>query len=307
MKNILLLLTFLSTSLFAQDSGWFETGANWTYQYTINGVIEDEIHQAEFTVTEQTILNGQACSKMEVFSTDNHNSLGCIATPPPYYFYESNDSIFYASDYDNTFRLAYDFGAEAGDSWEFIYPVAEFADFTNYIVTVDSTSTIQQDGQELKVMYLDYTLISGEEYSSIGYWKFTIIEKIGATQNMFFVPFGYWSVCEGPFYVKTRCYNDSEISYIGAGFSSCFLGVNEAEPEINIGMYPNPTQDNFTIEALDNLILEISVYTVSGIRIYSAQINDHMCDVNTSAFKSGLYLISVQTENGWVYKRLVIN
>lgn len=307
MKNILLLLTFISTTLFAQDAGWFETGASWTYQYTINGVIEDEVHLAEFTITDQTTLNGQACAKMEVFSDDNQNSLGCIATPPPYYFYESNDSIFYASDYDNSFRLAYHFGAEAGDSWEFIYPVAEFDNFTKYMVTVDSVSTIQISGQDLKVMYLDYAYLSGEEYSSIGYDKFTLIERIGVTENSFFGPFGYWSVCEGPYYVKTRCYNDSEISYIGEGFSSCFLGVNDLQSEVNIEIYPNPTQDNFTIETTDNRILEIHIYSVSGKLIYSTQPNNPKLEVNTTIFKPGLYLISVQTENGQVYKKLIVN
>src|SRR5690606_1354227 len=149
---------------------------------------------AEYVITGQTTLNGQPCAKMEAVG-DNSNPLNCNANPAPYYFYESNDSIFFASDYDNTFRLAFDFGAEAGDSWEFTYPVEIYGDYTTYLVTVDSISTIQQDGQDLKVMYLDYDLISGEDFSLMEVQQYTVIEKMGATQ-IFFVPFGYWNVCE---------------------------------------------------------------------------------------------------------------
>src|SRR5690554_389427 len=109
MKNFLLLISFISTGLFAQESIWFETGTSWRYQYQTFGFLDDITVGAEYVITEQTTLNGQHCAKMEAVG-DNSNPLNCNANPAPYYFYESNDSIFFASDYDNTFRLAFDFG-----------------------------------------------------------------------------------------------------------------------------------------------------------------------------------------------------
>lgn len=304
MRNILLLLTFISQSLYAQDTGWFETGATWTYQYNVNGFMQLETHLAEFTITEQTILNGQACAKMEA-GGDDPNPLSCNLAWPPYYLYESNDSIFYATDYDNTFRLAFDFGAQPGDTWEFVETVEAHESETVYTVNVVDVSVIEISGQELKQITLNYHhQVGSEDDSSHGIQNINVIEKIGATT--FFIPFGSWNVCENHFNDSIRCYNDSEISYIGPGFSSCFLGVNDTQPEMNIGIYPNPAQDNFIIETSDSRILEISIYTISGKLIHSNQVNNQSVEINTSAFKSGLYLISVQTENGLVYKKLAV-
>ncbi len=302
MKNILFLLTFITTSSVAQDTGWFETGATWTYQYQLNGLLEAETHIAVFSITEQTTLNGQACAKMEAVGV-NSNPLDCNAAWPPYYLYESNDSIFFATNYDNTFRLAYDFGAQPGNTWQFIVPIDIFETETVYTVTVNDVTTIEIDGQEFKQMGLNYQHISGKD-SYLGWQNLTVTEKIGAVP--FLIPFGSWSVCDGHFNDTIRCYSDSETAYIAPGFSSCVLGINDAQPAVNIEIYPNPTQDNFTLEVSDNRILEINIYSVSGKLIYSNQVNKERLVVNTSAFKSGLYHISVKTENGPVYTKLAV-
>jgi len=111
---------FIITSLYlgaaqAQTNDWFSTGTSWTYHYTVNQVFQTVDAITTFAITEQAVVNSQPCSKMEV-ADGGTNPFLCAPIPPPYYLYESNDSVFYASDYDNTFRLAYDFGAEVGDS-----------------------------------------------------------------------------------------------------------------------------------------------------------------------------------------------
>lgn len=304
MKNLLLLLTFISTNLFAQETIWFETGASWTYQYQMNSLFEVETHTAQFTITEQTTINGQPCAKMEAVGDDT-NPLDCNANPAPYYFYESNDSIFFASDYDTTFRLAFDFGAEPGDSWQFTYPVEMFENFTTYLVSVDSISTIQQDGQELKVMYLDYEIISSEEYSGIGYEKFTAIEKIGATQ-MFFVPFGYWNVCENHFNTVLQCYSDATTAYIGDDFESCTVGLNDPQVSDFFQIAPNPSRGSFVVHNPTNLTAEINLYSISGSLVYSSQIQNEIHIVNTDNLSPGLYVLNIRAESGVIHKKIVL-
>lgn len=305
MKNILLLLTFISSSLFAQDETWFETGASWTYQYQNNGLFEVETHIALFTITEQTSLNDQACAKMEAIG-DNPNPLSCNANPAPYYFYESNDSIFFASGYDHTFRLAFDFGAEAGDSWQFKYPVEMTENFTTYLVTVDSISTIQQDGQNLKVMYLDYDLISGEDFSLMEVQQYTVIEKMGATQ-MFLVPFGYWNVCENHFNTVLQCYTDATTSYIGEGFTSCTVGLNDPQVSDFFKIAPNPSQGSFAVYNSKNLTVEINLYSINGSLVYSGQMQNEILNINTNNLAPGLYVLNIRTEAGVIHKKVVLH
>lgn len=307
MKYVLLFLTltFTSTILSAQTEDWFPIGATWTYNYLANPPLGPaENHLVQYTITEQTVLNGQACAKMEAIG-DDPNPLDCNANPAPYYFYESNDSIFYASDYDNTFRLAYDFGAEDGDAWEFVYPVEMYGDQTVYSVTVNNVSTIQQDGQELKVMDLGYEIVSGEDYSQIGYQEITIIEKIGAT-ILFYVPFGYWSICENHFNTALQCYNDETISYIGEGFNSCTLGLNDADIQNQFQISPNPAKDFFMVNSSENGAVEIKMYSITGQLIYSGNILNQELKVNISGFSPGLYILQIQTEDVEIYKKIVL-
>ena len=303
MKNFLLILTFISTSLVAQDASWFETGASWTYQYQNNGFLEVETHIALFTITQQTILNGRPCAKMEAVGDDS-NPLSCNANPAPYYFYESNDSIFFASEYDHTFRLAFDFGAVAGDSWFFTYPVELYENFTSYLVTVDSTNTIQQDGQDLKVMYLDYEITSGEEYSAIGYFNLTVIEKVGTTR-MFFVPFGYWHICENHFNVILQCYTDAAISYIGDEFEDCTVGLSDLHSD-SFHIAPNPSRGTFEVYNSKNHSAEIYLYSISGSLVYSGYMQNEKYVVNTDQLSPGFYVLNVRTEAGFFNKKIVL-
>ncbi len=289
MKNFLLLLTFISSSLFAQEATWFETGTSWKYQYQTFGFLDEiETVGAEYVITEQTTLNSQPCARMEAVG-DNPNPLGCNANPAPYYFYETNDSIFFASDYDQTFRLAFDFGAEPGDSWEFTYPVEVYGDYTTYLVTVDSISTVQQDGQDLKVMFLDYNLISGEPSSSMELEQYTVIEKMGATQ-IFFVPFGYWHVCEGVIGTFLLCFTDATTSNVGDGFTSCTVGLNNPQVSDFFQIAPNPSQGSFAVYNSKNFTAEINLYSISGSLVYSGQMQNEMHTVNTDILSPGLYV-----------------
>lgn len=305
MKQLLLLLTFIPTILSAQTNDWFQTGTTWTYNYQANPPFgAPETHQAVFSITEQTVLNGQPCAKMEATGNDP-NPLSCNASPAPYYFYESNDSIFYASDYDNTFRLAFDFGAEVGDTWEFEYPVELYDNQTIYNVMVNSISTIQQDGQELKVMDLGYAILSGEDYSSIPYQEITVIERVGATL-LFFAPFGYWNICENHFNTKLQCYHDATISYIGEGFSSCTVGVNEANGQTHFQITPNPAKDFFTVTSSEISATGLELYSITGQLVYSGEIHNQETKVSTSHFSPGLYLLKLQSEKGEVRKKIVL-
>lgn len=304
MKKLLLLFTLISTSLYAQDAVWFETGASWTYQYQSNGFMELETHEAMYVITEQTTVSDQVCAKMEAVG-DNDNPLSCNANPPAYYFYESNDSIFFASDYDNTFRLAYDFGAEEGDAWEFTYPVEMNAGFTTYLVTVDSVSTTQQEGQDLKVLYLDYALISGEEHSAIGFDKITIIEKIGATQ-VFMVPFGYWQICEAHFNTVLKCYTDANTTYIGDDFEDCTVGLDDVSGAEIFQVSPNPSHASFVIHNSKNLTANVEMYSINGSLVYSSILQNSLHRVNTDQLASGLYVLQIRTDAGAFHKKIIL-
>src|SRR6056297_2805571 len=112
---ILLSLCFSTVFLHAQDAAWLEVGSEWTFQHGSFG--GPEHFQVVYGITEETTFAGRACVKMEKIS---NLGLGCMGLQPPFYFYVSNDSLYFANDELDEFRLAIDFGAVPGDSWEFL-------------------------------------------------------------------------------------------------------------------------------------------------------------------------------------------
>ena len=94
MKYLLTIITcFIVSISSAQTPEWFELGTTWSYKHRLAFDWFSQEYLAEFQVTELTEYNGQACAKIE--ATDGN--LMCLSVEPPYYVYESNDSIFYSS------------------------------------------------------------------------------------------------------------------------------------------------------------------------------------------------------------------
>ena len=83
-------------------------------------------------------------------------------------------------------------------------------------------------------------------------------------------------------------------------------GIVETEA-VNVALYPNPAQESVTILADDD-ILNVSVYNLLGQQIEKRALNgSKQCLLNTSSLASGVYVVKIKTENGWVAKRLTIN
>ncbi|MBP5680413.1 MAG: M20/M25/M40 family metallo-hydrolase [Bacteroidales bacterium] len=83
-------------------------------------------------------------------------------------------------------------------------------------------------------------------------------------------------------------------------------GIVETEA-VNVALYPNPAQESVTILADDD-ILNVSVYNLLGQQIEQRALNgSKQCLLNTSSLASGVYVVKIKTENGWVAKRLTIN
>ena len=69
------------------------------------------------------------------------------------------------------------------------------------------------------------------------------------------------------------------------------LGVSTFEAS-KIAMYPNPTKNSFTIDALEN-IQKVSIYNLLGQEIISTMPASQSFTVNTSDLQAGVYIIKV--------------
>jgi len=95
-----------------------------------------------------------------------------------------------------------------------------------------------------------------------------------------------------------------------ADTSSCYVlahvDINQLNSITNyINIYPNPAQNNFTVEVSSTDKQTISVFDVNGKQVLSQIINDKAI-VDVSNLSSGVYNLSLISNAGVVNKRLVI-
>lgn len=69
--------------------------------------------------------------------------------------------------------------------------------------------------------------------------------------------------------------------------------------------YPNPTQDNWTIETQNVRIDSVTVYDVLGKSVISMEPNENRAVINGSELRSGLYFAKVETNEGTSSFKLV--
>lgn len=90
------------------------------------------------------------------------------------------------------------------------------------------------------------------------------------------------------------------------GVDCSSLSVLENNLESSIKLYPNPAKDNFTIENINQLDLNIQVFNILGKEVYSANVNASINhNINLSSLKTGVYLVRLTADNQTLTKRLI--
>ncbi len=80
-------------------------------------------------------------------------------------------------------------------------------------------------------------------------------------------------------------------------------GINELSNSLYISVYPNPANDNLTIESSQNALIDIT--NIQGQLIKSIATNSNKTNVDVSALPSGVYFVEVKTEKGVAVRKFV--
>lgn len=294
-------------TLHAQPDEWFTTGTTWTYNF--QQAFTPGFHQAQFTVTEQTNFAGRDCAKVEYLG-EGLNPFSCLAVQPPYYLYESGDSVFYASENDGVFHLAYDLGAAIGDTWEYVVPVIEpgvdgvYVD--TFLAEVIDAGTVEIDGQILKSIALQYTYLGdGDAHTTLqGMGQVIVVERIGSLTG-FMVPVGDYTVvtaCDGQFGAVVQCYESESLSYLNPVFESCALSVADVQANDGLKIFPNPTTGTLHLHT-EQPVASVRVVDYTGKVVLEA--GPHTAELSLESLASGIYLIRVQTDENMLSRVVV--
>jgi hypothetical protein len=198
--------------------------------------------------------------------------------------------------------LIYDFSLSIGDTFSHYF----YFDFPQ-IFEVKSIDTIDYAGAKRKRfnigLYGDTILPP--------YYVAKLIEGIGNTQGLMYDM--YWNLTLCMYGGENRCYEHNGVLLYhnySQNVQDCttpLLGINEIKLEDNsITLYPNPASESINISS-ENIIKYLEIYNPLGQKVYQIEVNNKSKSININSLPKGIYIIGVNTEKGYINKKLINN
>ncbi len=143
--------------------------------------------------------------------------------------------------------------------------------------------------------YYVFRKVNDGEYERVKLLNFTKTEY-KETKAMEEGNWYYYKVI--PYYQAIDCFSAPiKSKYNNEHFVKVYFsldGVNENASEVNL--YPNPTKDSFTIEAVD--IQNVMVFNTVGQMVYNQTCEGNRAVINLGNVEAGLYMVKVVTSSG---------
>ena len=313
MKSRILLISkfFLFLLLFGVENNeihaeMFQIGTKWYYNkqslttYPSHGYVVYE-------VVADTLIENKSCK--QVLSTSVSADGLTSKLHDKFIFYENSNRIYYYL--NGNFDLMYDFGLNQGDELK----VKILSDVSNNPVSsliIDSISTIQVNGQNLKVQYVSWSYMDPFQ-NVIVKGERKLIESIGNEDAFLFTPSCLQSDHFG--YLGLRCLISSNISYTSPYWSYHFKnyncddwidGTKISDSKTNELRITTPLllSGVYIIESSD-VIESISVFNCKGLLIGSYLLEKNNFTLHLNSNQKGILFILIKTQNNRFVRKIV--
>ena len=74
----------------------------------------------------------------------------------------------------------------------------------------------------------------------------------------------------------------------------------------NISVYPNPARDFVKVSTVNSQQSTVKVYNTLGMLVEEIEVNSNKVEINISGYNAGIYFVEVETENGNLVKKIVV-
>ena len=71
-------------------------------------------------------------------------------------------------------------------------------------------------------------------------------------------------------------------------------------------IYPNPAKDVVRLSTDNGQQTTVRIYNILGMLVEEIEINSNETEINVSDYNPGVYFFNIQTENGNVTKKIVV-
>ena len=85
------------------------------------------------------------------------------------------------------------------------------------------------------------------------------------------------------------------------------VGIHEHDVEVhNISVYPNPTNGQVTVDADNEVISEVRVFSLEGRMVKAARVSERTAVLNLETLSKGVYVLQIQLQQGDVIRRKLV-
>ena len=296
MKSLLIILFFLlSFKTFGQTYYSFPLSNTIWNIYLNDTWYQTNTEMKRYAFFNDTIeINNKVYSKL--YEIDD-TTLNCGNAAYIFPFREdSSKKVFFL--FDTTEVLLYDFSLNVGDTIFYDYLIQSGLSPYEHYKRLDSTGTVDINGQMRKIFYLSGG-ISGN----------TWIEGIGAIDGEgLFAPVTDICLCGLINILACVKENDTVLWVDNPICGKCFCNLYVSNPEsyINnyISVFPNPAIEKIIIDIKEKASLEI--VNIQGKTIYTRSLQENSNIVDISDLKTGIYFLRFKSEDGVAVRKLVV-
>lgn len=295
----LILFVFLALSSTVKSQDFAPIGAQWIY--TVEYCFQTPTYCGYYylNVEKDTLINDKMCRKIN----KTYTQITQFNKDTTFYLYGENRQVFLYEAQNNSFRKLYDFNLNTGDTLA-VARIGETPPFffkqvqstPAFVVIVDSTSTFETNGLQLKVQYTSPFIDLVGQSSSFHEFSNLTIERIGNTDQFFGHPVN--RVLAG-FYGYLVCY--SENGLVLYGDPDCISTGIAEETETSWSFYPNPSSEILNIRlpntAFSNAM--VSITDLQGRTVLKQTVNSGQSEflIQLNPIAAGTYILHIQ-QNG---------
>lgn len=259
----------------------------------------------KYSVGNDTVINDTVAKLINInkVAYNGNESVG-----NPLIVYESNLRVYHWT--GERFMLMYDFNLNAGDTLKTEIQYINLCDSVSPVI-IDSVSSVNINGINLKVQYITYTPYS-EEMGVNEPRTERIVERVGSESNFIYAPncvFG----CSFE-YTGLRCYNDDDISYRNEWWDRFYhdvecdsvINANIQEVPNNIfAIYPNPSSGKFNISTEGNEG-RADIYDSLGRKVTSIENIIDGAEIDLSGHGKGIFMVVFYVDGRSYEKKMIV-
>jgi hypothetical protein len=114
---------------------------------------------------------------------------------------------------------------------------------------------------------------------------------------------------KGSYYLAIQSYYGGEScgSLYCLSLSGAITSTTDYKADATISIVPNPVTDRLTVNYAGGTIQNLQITNVTGQRMLQKIVNDAQTEIDVSSLSNGLYLLTMQTDQGQQITKFVKN